>query len=237
MRTLALVILFMGVMVLLAEAYFADEEDNYFGGVPRRVRRHHYYHGDVIFTPHGPLFGYRYGPREPVPPADSDSDSAPNPLKCSICFKKFGTVDTKERHFRHMHDETFTRLPCPADDCDLSFKRRDHLHRHLKRKHPTVPFFTMGSRSRPVRKDDFENIGDRIPCPVATCEKTYSRTDHLNIHIRTTHPDTPVIKGSKKGKKYGSKVPETKPCPVCEKEIKSSRLKEHMETHASGVSF
>ncbi|OXA48255.1 Transcription factor IIIA [Folsomia candida] len=159
---------------------------------------------------------------EPFPPTDSDSDSIHNPLKCSVCFKKLGTVDTKERHFRHMHDETFTRLPCPADNCDLSFKRRTHLHRHLKRKHPTVPFFTMCSRSRPVRKDDFEHLGDRIPCPVATCEKTYSRTDHLNtphphpdhIHIRTTHPDTPVIKGSKMGKKYGSKVPETRPCPV-----------------------
>ncbi|XP_021959373.1 zinc finger protein 16 isoform X2 [Folsomia candida] len=190
-----------------------------------------------------------YSPSSPSSgDSDNDIDAPPKPNQCPICFKTFVSLETKDRHFRQQHDETFIPLPCPVDNCDLTFKRRDHLRSHLTRIHPGVPFPPDLQRQtyKKKKKSDDDEGAKRIPCRVATCDKTYSRTDHMHFHMRAVHPEVP-IETERRGKTRKTVTPKVKkvkekrirkkvvrikkPCPVCGKEFRACSLNTHIKTH------
>ncbi|XP_035711690.1 zinc finger protein 311 isoform X2 [Folsomia candida] len=172
--------------------------------------------------------------------SDNTESAKSNRLGCSECFKTFASVETRDRHFKQQHDEKFTPLPCPADTCDLTFKRWDQLRTHITNYHPGVPCPPV--RTRKVYKTKKLDEGG-IPCQVATCDKKYSSNCFMYHHMRTVHPEVPPkmqrnAKGSQEAKEAKLKAKTTrktkikKPCPVCGKQFNSNFLNTHIRTHS-----
>ncbi|XP_021959455.1 zinc finger and SCAN domain-containing protein 2 [Folsomia candida] len=140
---------------------------------------------------------------------------------------------------------------CPVEDCEKSYSRNQRVVEHMKTAHPDVPIpETFGRRVKTEGDEDPpKNLeGDlvpqeRIPCPVETCDKSYSRNQRVVEHVRIAHPDVPLpTKRRRRLKLEGEKVKEKrirvrtmkrKPCPVCGKEYRSSGLSEHLKTHTA----
>ncbi|XP_021959286.1 zinc finger protein 521 [Folsomia candida] len=172
-------------------------------------------------------------------PDNAEPDTAPatpNPLQCSVCFKTFASQETRDRHFRHQHDESFTPLPCPADNCDLTFKRGEHLRTHIVNHHPDVPCPPV--KGRLAYKSKGAASSSKVPCRVATCHKKYSSSNNMYHHMRTAHPEVPLkmqrnAKGSQEAKDANIKselnrVKVKKACPICRKLYNSNILNTHI---------
>ncbi|XP_035711693.1 zinc finger protein CKR1 isoform X2 [Folsomia candida] len=152
-------------------------------------------------------------------PDNAEPDTAPatpNPLQCSVCFKTFSSQETRDRHFRHQHDESFTPLPCPADNCDLTFKRGEHLRTHLTNYHPGMPCPPV--KGRPACKWTEGASSSKVPCRVAEVPLKMQRN----------------AKGSQeaKAKSESTRVRIKKPCPICGKQFNSNFLNTHIRTHS-----
>ena len=57
------------------------------------------------------------------------------PYSCDICHKGFFTISGQKRHLKAEHQER--KFVCGT--CQFRFKRKDHLHGHLKNKHGLLP--------------------------------------------------------------------------------------------------
>ncbi|OXA40948.1 zinc finger protein 275 [Folsomia candida] len=182
----------------------------------------------------------KYFPRK-NPPTKIDVDVNPdatssNPLQCSVCFKTFAQIASKNRHFRIHHDSTFTPFPCPGEDCDRVFTQFWHLKEHVERIHPGVSI-----PPKEKIRGDGEESGDivpkkeRIPCPVETCEKSYSRNQRVVEHMKIAHPEVPLPEKYERNRgdtRQNNPDGEWIPCPVenCGKSYsRNQTMVKHME--------
>ncbi|KAL0858357.1 hypothetical protein ABMA27_012241 [Loxostege sticticalis] len=109
--------------------------------------------------------------------------------KCPVCSKEFQEKEVLSQHIKNVHagkNETYNCRECPfqcdnlktlliheldhmerhaCPHCSLSYKRRDHMTRHVKTEHMKMV----------------------VVCPV--CEQVYKRKDHLVRHMREKHKE------------------------------------------------
>ena len=77
------------------------------------------------------------------------ANAIPTTLQCKLCNRKFGTVQTLERHQKK-------KIPCDrvlsCEKCDMKFKRSNDLKKHQNRKTPCEPI--QGDTTIKFQNDD-----------------------------------------------------------------------------------
>lgn len=82
---------------------------------------------------------------------------------CEVVCK---SVASLKEHAKFVHNDD-RKYVCPEVDCNLSFKKKSVLDRHM----------TKHKSEKPFR------------CPVESCSASFKRQDALKLHIETTHSD------------------------------------------------
>lgn len=89
-------------------------------------------------------------------------------LPCPHCDKKFKYERGLRRHVRVFHTDDKAPIKCGVAGCKETFKRRDHLKRHLKNVHGV------------------EEEGNRFPCPF--CQVVFNFRWKYESHAVERHP-------------------------------------------------
>ncbi|KAG0275125.1 hypothetical protein BGZ96_003952, partial [Linnemannia gamsii] len=74
--------------------------------------------------------------RPPPPAGQQTRGGEPKSFPCQICTKPFPTRTQLKSHMA-IHVDNFP-FPCPYSGCDLHFKRKHDLRRHVDAKHALV---------------------------------------------------------------------------------------------------
>lgn len=106
------------------------------------------------------------------------------PRVCNICFDRFPTSQSKQRHMMEKHDEPVTTFPCP--ECGMVFKKRDAFRQHYVLTHtedhfPCAQCDQKFSSQRNLKKHLVLHSGEKLfECNV--CNKSFKRKSGLNQH-------------------------------------------------------
>ncbi|OXA38289.1 Zinc finger protein 26 [Folsomia candida] len=150
-----------------------------------------------------------------------------NPLKNEDSDDSSSQSDRPSRQRRSAKTPQ-RRIPCPVDNCDKTFARRDRFHTHLKNFHQDVnkKGFSMG-RTYPKT----------VPCPIESCSKMFSRRHRLDLHLKAVHPQATSEEGGVDVVKKRVRRRLEKACPLCGKLVRSTNLQFHIRTHSNKKDF
>merc|ERR1712200_335114 len=107
------------------------------------------------------------------------------PFSCEFCNKSYSRKDKLRTHIKMVHeDQNVKQHSCQV--CEKSYSRKDKLNNHMKQSHFEVykkqAEDSLGTNEKMVHED--QNVKQHN-CQV--CEKSYSRRDKLNSHMKKCH--------------------------------------------------
>lgn len=97
---------------------------------------------------------------------------------------------------------------CPVEDCNSSYRRKDHLNRHL-----------------------LQHQGKLFECPFTDCSSRFSIQSNVKRHVKEFHDDSSPLEVTPQKEHL---CPE----PGCGKVFRyASRLKKHEDSHGNNIFY
>ncbi|KAL2316725.1 hypothetical protein Fmac_030601 [Flemingia macrophylla] len=169
--------------------------------------------------------------KEEAEKARAEKDPQSDPVKSNTCRECGATFKKHAYLLQHMqsHSLEVGRPPvklhqgclghalfkierpfvCPINDCQASYRRKDHLTRHL-----------------------LQHQGKTFECPVENCNIEFSLQSNMKRHVEEIHDDSSTSPVDKSPKQF--LCPEM----GCGKVFRyASRLQKHQDSHAVGHNF
>ena len=130
-------------------------------------------------------------PHDVGPETPEDSDDSKMKMEsydCKQCSSKFSSIGNLKRHERKIHSDQWnldTTSQFSCNECDMKYSSMAALSNHNKWKHGDLANATNTDEQEEPSVEPVVEEKSGLKCP--TCEKSFTRKDNMNKHIKTKH--------------------------------------------------
>ena len=123
--------------------------------------------------------------------AELSSTNGDNKMKldnedCKQCSSKFSSIGNLKKHERKFHaDQWKLTMKFSCHECDLKYSSMGYLTNHNKVKHGGLSSVTKTEEQIEQSQEPVAEKQSGLKCP--TCEKSFTRKDNMNKHIKMRH--------------------------------------------------
>ena len=151
-----------------------------------------------VLTPESmsPVLTQENMPQENIPPVSTQgSKRTHNCLECPSQFSSQGNLKKHERKFHGDLWNLTTTNQFSCEQCDIKYSSGAALANHNKWKHgDNIPSVTDLPPEQPMspHSSPFSGNPEKELLKCTSCDKTFTRRDNMNKHIKKMHPDGEV---------------------------------------------